>query len=75
MIDLKNHPIKSVQELRQLFQEYIDESSLESDNFLTGLDVTEPALVASFNDFLLFMSQCCDPVETFEPVTSNLPTE
>lgn len=48
-------------DLGQKMQEYIDDSSVESDDFLTGLDVTQTAAVELFNDFLLFLNDGIDP--------------
>lgn len=44
------------QQLREKVQQYLDESNVESDQYLEGLDVTLPAAIELFDDFLLFMA-------------------
>lgn len=44
-------------DLVKAFQEYIDDSPIESDDFLEGLDITEPDAVDLFNDFIMFCTQ------------------
>jgi hypothetical protein len=50
-----------ITKVREQLQEYLDESSVESNNFITGLDVTHDALQYAFNDFLLFISNGMRP--------------
>jgi hypothetical protein len=42
--------------LGTMMQAYLDESSVESDQFLEGLDVTLPAAIELFNDLLLYLN-------------------
>jgi hypothetical protein len=48
---------QKVYELAQKFQEYLDDSGQESDNFIEGMDVTFSQAVELFNDFLLFLNE------------------
>jgi hypothetical protein len=70
-----NMPKISEADLVKLFQTYIDEAEtqLESDNFLPGLDVTEPAAVDLLNDILTYLS-AADLIEptALHAVKSNL---
>lgn len=64
-------------QLRQQMQQYIDESSIESDNMLEGLDVSEPAAVELFNDFLQFLEATTETTGIqvggqYEPIKSNV---
>lgn len=49
-------PVLSKKIVRDLFQFYLDDcdDALESDGFLPGTDVTQPAAVQLFNDVLLW---------------------
>lgn len=45
-----------ISQVRQAMQSYLDESGEESDNFITGQDVTFAQATELFNDLLLTMN-------------------
>lgn len=44
--------------LDRAMKDYLDNSSVESDGFLEGLDVTEEAARELFKDFYIYLEQC-----------------
>jgi hypothetical protein len=46
----------TLEQIRDKFQEYLDESGTESDEFIVGMDVTRPGAIELLNDILLYMA-------------------